>query len=116
MESGPTGDITAEFAPTPPSDSPVRPRAAAHSQPLRTLNHLISGLVHDFNVVLQTIQNTYGLLERVPEGSGREFALEQGRRAVGRAVHLLERLALATGGEVSVPQLNDPAQILREMP
>ena len=69
MESGPTGDITAEFAPTPPSDSPVRPRAAAHSQPLRTLNHLISGLVHDFNVVLQIIQNTYGLLERVPEGA-----------------------------------------------
>jgi signal transduction histidine kinase len=83
---------------------------------LRSVGLFTSGIIHDFNVVLQTIQNGYAILALGNPGPAQLQALDQGKRAVQRAQLLLHRLAVLTGRKALPLQPQNLRDLLAGLP
>jgi signal transduction histidine kinase len=101
----------------PPFHERPLPTACYTCKSFPNVAHVVKGLVHDLNVALQTMRNTYEILgSDAPPDGPREIARQQGHRAVERAARLLDRLGSLTGREWPEIRRHSLQEILTDLP
>jgi putative addiction module CopG family antidote len=83
-------------------------------QKLEAMGQLTSGVAHDFNNVLTAISGSYSLLRSRTDQPLQLKIIEQGEKAVERAVKLVGQLMSFVRREKSMPRLLDLASMLPE--
>jgi len=87
--------------------------ALLQSQKLEALGHLTSGVAHDFNNILGAITGSYSLIRRRTDSAAVLAIVHRGEQAAERARKLIRQLLIFARREKLIPELLDPATVLR---